>query len=161
MSITIIAAVSENGVIGKNNKIPWHIPEDLKRFKALTMGHIVLMGRKTLESIIEMLGHPLLGRTNIVITRNKEFRAPRGVEIYHAVGDALAAHQSEEIFVIGGSELYAQMIGMADRLYITHVSQRVEGDAHFPEIKKSEWRIAEEEKRDKYSFSTYTRIKAR
>ncbi len=159
MAIFLIAAVAENGIIGKDNSIPWHLPEDLKRFKKLTIGHPVVMGRKTFESIVARLGTPLPGRKNIVVTRQENFRVPEEVLVYHSVHDAFAAHKDEDIFVIGGAEIYRQTIDKADTLYITRVHQKVEGDARFPDIQSDEWKIATEENHDGYSFVTYNRIR--
>ncbi len=161
MSITLIAAVAEDNVIGKDNQIPWHIPEDLKRFKTLTLGHTLIMGRKTFESILKTLGHPLPGRKNVVVTRSEDFQAPPEVEIRHSVHDALTAHENEDVFIIGGAEIYAQTIDSADRLCITHVLQNIPGDTYFPAIKQTEWEITEEEKREGYRFSVYQKIRSR
>jgi len=157
MSISLIAAVAENNVIGKKGGIPWHLPEDLKRFKELTMGHPVIMGRKTFESILTILGKPLPGRTNVVVTRQNDYAVPAEVEKYTSTEEALAAHKGEEVFVIGGGEIYAQTIDRADTLYITHVEKTVEGDAFFPPFSQEEWGLREEEKHDGYRFAAYTR----
>ena len=144
--ITLIVARAENGVIGRDGKLPWHLPEDLRRFKALTMGTPMVMGRKTFESI----GKPLPERLNIVVTRDPAFRA-EGVEVTHSLRDALTLArararcmaQPNEACVIGGGEIYAQAIGMADRLVITHVLAEVEGDARFPAIDPAVWQPVE------------------
>lgn len=143
MSISIIVAMAANRTIGINNTLPWRIPEDLKHFKALTMGHHMVMGRKTFDSI----GKPLPGRTTVVVTRNRELKI-EGCVMAHSLEEALAACAGEEeIFVVGGAELYEQAMPLADTLYITEVRQSVEGDAHFPKFDKSEWmEVAREER---------------
>jgi len=134
--ITIIAALARNRVIGKDNRMPWHISGDLKRFKALTLGHPVVMGRKTFQSI----GKPLPGRDNIVVTRSHAFAAP-GCRVVHSLQEALdAARDAPEIFVIGGAEIYAAALPLADRLQLTEVDAAVEGDAYFPDFDRSAWR---------------------
>lgn len=128
--ISIIVALGHNRVIGKDGKIPWHVSEDLKRFKRLTTGHAVVMGRKTYESI----GKPLPNRTNIVITRGVS--SPAGCIAVHSLDEALARArevEKDEIFVIGGGEIYRQAIGLADKLYLTVVHKEFEGDAFFPD----------------------------
>lgn len=125
MKIALIAAVSRNRVIGKDGKLPWHISEDLKRFKRLTTGHAVLMGRTTFES----LGKPLPDRRNVVLTS----RPIPGVETYRSIDDALKALNDEErVFVIGGGKIFAQLIERADELYLTLIDHDVEGDTFFP-----------------------------
>lgn len=138
--LTIIAALTRNGVIGRDNRLPWHIPEDLKRFKALTLGHPVIMGRKTFESIVASLGKPLAGRENIVVTRSREFAHP-GCRVVHSIEEALAAAKgADEVFVIGGAEIYALALPLASRLQLTEVGFSTHGDAYFPEFERSEWR---------------------
>lgn len=139
--ISIIVAVASNGVIGGGNSLLWHISEDLQRFKRITSGHPVVMGRKTYESI----GRPLPNRRNIVITRQEDY-APAGVEVVHSLQDALALFPSdEEVFITGGGEIYRQAMPLADRLYLTIVHCDYEGDTRFPEINESEWeRVSEE-----------------
>ena len=154
--IALIAAISTNGVIGKDCKLPWHIPEDLKRFKELTSGKTVLMGRKTFESILGYLGKPLPNRKNIVITRQEGYAVPEGVLIYKSVEEALQKHRTEDIYVIGGAEMYAQTIGLADKLYITEVHREIEGDAVFPEIRENIWHESAREEHKEFSFVEYT-----
>lgn len=133
--VTIIVAMAKNRVIGKDNKLPWHISEDLKRFKALTMGHPIIMGRKTFDSI----GRPLPGRRNIVISRNPALKLP-GAEVANSLEDALARCTTEaEVFVIGGQQIYAQALKQADRIEMTEVECEVEGDAHFPPCDPACW----------------------
>lgn len=152
--ISLIAAIAQNNCIGKNNTLPWHIPEDFKHFKTVTKGHPVLMGRKTWESLPEK-SRPLPNRKNIVITRQTDYVVPEGVERFHTVEEAVAAHPNEEIMVIGGAEIYRQTIGIADTLYITHVNQTVDGDAFFPEINRTVWQEKEREDHEGFSFVTY------
>ncbi len=136
MRIALIAAMAENHVIGRNNQLPWRIPADLKHFKVLTMGKPIIMGRKTYESI----GRPLPGRDNIVLTGDVTYRA-EGCEVVHSIAQALqVAGAVEEAMIVGGSDLYRQTIGDADRLYLTLVKAEVEGDAWFPKIDSRQWR---------------------
>jgi dihydrofolate reductase len=143
--VALIAAMGRNGVIGVDGGLPWRLPSDLKRFKAVTMGRPVIMGRKTHESI----GRPLPGRQNIVVTRRTEYQAG-SVIVAHSLGDALAIARSEnpsgEIFVIGGGELYAEAMPMAGKLYITHVDAEPKGDTRFPDIDPAFWRPVMREK---------------
>jgi dihydrofolate reductase len=143
MSISIIVATAKNRTIGINNTLPWHCPEDLKHFKALTMGHHMIMGRKTFDSI----GKPLPGRTTVVVTRNPVLKVA-GCIMAHSLQEAIAACGDDgEIFIVGGAELYAQALPLADTLYITEIRKDVEGDAHFPEFDKMEWTEIMREKR--------------
>jgi dihydrofolate reductase len=135
--ITLVVAMAENRCIGRDNMLPWHISTDLKRFKAVTMGHPMIMGRKTFLSI----GRVLPGRPNIIVTRDRDFQA-EGAEIVHSLEDALAAaraHGSGEIMVIGGAEIFEQSLPLADRLDICHVHADVPGDTFFPEIDPAHW----------------------
>ncbi|GDX55444.1 dihydrofolate reductase [Methylophilaceae bacterium] len=133
--LSIIVAMSSNRVIGVNNSLPWHLSEDLKHFKTLTTGHTIIMGRKTYESI----GKPLPNRRNIVISRNlNAFYG--GVEVVHSLEDAFStASNDEEVFIIGGSNIYEQSLHLVEHLYITEIKKSFEGDAFFPEIDKSLW----------------------
>lgn len=157
---SIIAAVARRGVIGGNNSLLWHISEDLKRFKAITTGHPVVMGRKTWES----LGRPLPNRVNVVVTRNRDF-APEGCEVAGSLEEALALFgPGEEVFVIGGGQIYAEAMALADRLYITWVEADYEGDTYFPEVSGSEWREIRHERHERgaafehpFVFSDYVR----
>jgi dihydrofolate reductase len=134
--ISVIAALARNRVIGIDNRLPWRLPEDLAHFKALTLGHPILMGRKTFES----LGRPLPGRTNIVITRNPDYRN-EGCQVAASIPAALAlCADVDEVFFIGGAELYAQVIPLADRLYLTEVAIEAEGDAWFPDYDRNAFR---------------------
>ena len=130
--ISIIAAVAKNGTIGYENTLPWRQADDLERFRNLTTGHTVLMGRKTIESI----GRPLPMRHNVVLTR-QNIQIP-GVQVIHSLQEMMEA-EGEEMFVIGGSNVYEQTIGQADRLYITEIQADIEGDAKFPVIDRNIW----------------------
>jgi len=136
--VSHIVAHTKNHVIGKDNKMPWHLPADLKFFKKTTMGKPIIMGRKTFESI----GRPLPGRLNIIITRNKEFQA-KGVEVTHSVLSALllAARESdaEEIMIVGGANLYQQTLPYIDRVYQTRIDVEMEGDVFYPQLRNEEW----------------------
>lgn len=141
MHVAVIVAQAQNRVIGNENRLPWHLPEDLRYFKRVTMGKPIIMGRKTFESI----GRPLPGRCNIVITRDEQWRA-EGVVVVASPEEAIerAAAQAEidgveEALVIGGAEIYRQMLPLSDRLYLTQVHASVEGDAHFPELDSEQW----------------------
>lgn len=134
-NISIIVAIARNGVIGNDNRLLWHIPEDLKRFKSLTTGHPVIMGRKTFESI----GRPLPRRRNIVITRQKDF-APEGCETAHSLEEAIGmCDPRQELFIIGGEQIYRQALPLAGRLYLTLLEKEYEGDTFFPEIDFNQW----------------------
>ncbi len=138
MIVSAIVAVARNRVIGKDNQIPWHLPADLKYFKRTTLNHHVIMGRKCFESI----GQPLPKRTNIVVTRNPYFLASNCL-VAHSIEEALEiAHDNgeEEVFILGGGEIYAQSMPYWDRLYITEIDLETEGDVFFPEWDESEWR---------------------
>ena len=143
VKLVLIAAIGQNGVIGVEGGLPWRLSSDLKRFKQITMGKPIIMGRKTYESI----GKPLPGRLNIVVTRNPEFEA-EGVEIVSGIEDGIALamqhakiNDAYEICVIGGGEIYSKTIDSADRLYITHVHVSPDGDTNFPEIAEDYWQI--------------------
>jgi dihydrofolate reductase len=160
MRVSLIAAMAENRVIGVNNTLPWHLPDDLKRFRRLTTGHAVIMGRKNYESI----GKPLPQRRNVVVTRRADFQAP-GCVVVHSVEEALAAAGDDpEVFVIGGAEIYREMLARADRLYLTLVHAHIAGDTLFPEFDLREWRETARERqepddRHRYacSYITYER----
>jgi dihydrofolate reductase len=142
LKLSLIAAVADNGTIGRNGQLPWYLPEDLKYFKRVTLGKPVIMGRKTWESI----GRPLPGRTNIVISRQPDYCA-EGARVVASLPEALKLAESiaeidgaEEAMVIGGEEIYRLALPLADRLYITEVHAEVDGDACFPPWERSEWR---------------------
>lgn len=145
--LSILVAMAENRVIGHNNTLPWHLPEDLKRFKALTMGCPIIMGRKTYESI----GRPLPGRTNIVITRQNDYPSD-GLVIAHSIESAIKVAEQycgidrQEIFIIGGEELFRQTLHLCHKLYLTEIQKTFEGDTFFPEFDLAEWdELAREE----------------
>ena len=141
--VAIVAAVARNGVIGHRNQMPWHLPEDLRRFKQLTLGHAVIMGRRTFESI----GWPLAGRNNIVVTRSPDWTRA-GCHAAHSLAAALATvREREDAFVIGGAQIYSLALPIASRLYMTEIERDFEGDAFFPEFDRSRWREASRESR--------------
>jgi len=156
--IHLVAAVASNGVIGASGKLPWHLPEDLRHFKALTFGHPVIMGRRTWDS----LGKPLPGRENIVVTRDRAFDAP-GASVAASLEAALAlCADSPVAFVIGGGELYAAALPCADVLTLTEIQHDFEGDARFPEFDRAAWRESERIARStingmRYDFVRYER----
>ena len=159
-NLTLIAAVADNGVIGRDGDLPWRLPEDLKRFRRLTTGNTVLMGRKTWVS----LGRPLPDRANWVLTRDAAFTAPEGVRVFRDLAAALAAPPQGELLVIGGAELYRQALPQAGRLELTRVHATVPGDTFFPEIDAAQWREtahedrpADERHAHAYSFVTLER----
>lgn len=161
MLISAIVAMAENRVIGKDNQLPWRLPADLRHFKALTMGKPVLMGRKTHESI----GRALPGRRNIILTRNTGFKASEGVEVVHSIDAVLKSLKAtDELMLIGGAELYRELLPRVQRIYLTVVHAQVEGDRYFPELDLSEWRqvsredhAAEGENAYAYSFTVWER----
>ncbi len=138
MMISMIAALSNNGVIGRDNALPWHLPEDLKYFKRVTMGKPLLMGRKTYQSI----GRPLPGRTSIVLTRQQDFDVPGVCVVNHPEQAVDKARQTgaDELMVIGGEDVYRTMLPLAQRLYLTRVDIEVSGDAFFPPLEPRQWR---------------------
>ena len=162
--ISFIVATDENGVIGKNNQIPWYLPDDLKRFKKITMGHPIVMGRKTFESI----GKPLPGRENIVLTKNKKLEL-KGCTVFHSekeLIDYCKRLKDEEIFVIGGANLFKIFLPYVDRIYLTKIYKRFEGDVFFPEIDFTQYVISSKEKGIKdeknpydYEYIIYDKIK--
>ncbi len=142
LRLSIIAAMSTNQVIGSDNKLPWHLPADLKHFKALTTGKPILMGRKTYESI----GRPLPNRLNLILTRDKHWQAT-GCEVVYSLDEAKALaekHQAAELMIIGGEQLYREYLSVAQRLYLTIVMHDFLGDAHFPALNWAEWHIVDE-----------------
>jgi dihydrofolate reductase len=149
MKLSLIVATANNNAIGRNNELPWHLPQDLKYFKSVTLGKPVIMGRKTFESI----GKPLPGRTNIVVTRQKDWKFP-GVLVAKSVEDALDIGKqfrneqdslAEELMVIGGAEIYRHALPIANRVYLTRIEVNVDGaDAYFPELEKLQWMLVSE-----------------
>jgi len=135
MRISIIAAMAANRVIGINNTLPWHLPEDLKRFKALTMNHHIIMGRNTYDSI----GKPLPGRKTVIVTSNVDYAVPGCIAVNSLDAAMTVCHGDDEIFFVGGQKLYSYAMRKAERLYLTEIQREFEGDAFFPEFNKAEW----------------------
>ncbi len=140
MAVALVVAVSENGVIGAGGDLPWHLPRDLAHFRSLTVGHTVVMGRRTWDSI----GRPLIDRRNIVVTRNADLAAT-GAEIVTDVAEALAAVDEDSIFVIGGGELYAHALPVATRVHLTRVHATIDGDTHFEDLPADQWELVSSE----------------
>ncbi len=162
MDISIIVAMGRNNVIGKNNKMPWNLPEDLKYFKEVTMGHSIICGRKTLES----MNGPLKDRRNVVLTRDKDFKWDN-CEVIHSVEEALGMFKDcdEEVFVTGGEEIYRLFLPLTNKLYITEIDESFEGDTFFPKIINSQWQLISEKKGLKdednpyeYTYKIYERM---
>lgn len=160
MTVTLVAAVARNGVIGRDGQLPWQLPGDLERFKATTMGHVLVMGRRTYDSI----GRPLPGRTTVVVTRQAGWTPPGGLPVgLLLAGDVdealkLAAEtDDEEVFVVGGGEIYAQTLPMADRLFLTWVDAEPDGDAFFPPVDWSQWVEVQREDHEGWALSSYER----
>jgi len=158
LTITLIVAASENNVIGQNNQMPWHLPNDFKYFKKTTIAHSVIMGRKTFESI----GKALPDRRNIVITKNSAYQA-EDIDIANNIGEVFAACRDEqEIFIIGGANIYTQFLPLADKILLTRVHANLTGDAFFPELNPEQWILsssenhpADEKHAYAYSFEVY------
>jgi len=158
--ITMIAAVAENNALGKNNELLWHLPDDFKRFKQVTSGHYIIMGRKTFESFPK----PLPNRTHIVITRQKDYH-PEGCIVVNTIEKALEISQKEaEVFIIGGGEIYNLALPFADKLDLTRVHDTFEADAFFPEFDADQWQLISEEYHPKdekhqtdFTFQTYVK----
>ena len=161
MKISLIAGIANNNVIGYNNKMPWLLPADLKYFKEVTTGHYIIMGRKNFESI----GRALPNRTSVIITRNANYRAPEGCLIVNSLNDALRlAKNEDEVFIIGGGEIYKMAMPMADKLYITKIDLDCEGDVFFPDISTEHWKLVDQKdfepngkNNNFYSFQIYER----
>lgn len=166
MSISIIVAVAENNVIGKDNSLIWHLPADMKFFKEKTLGHCVITGRKNYESIPEKF-RPLPGRTNIIITRQKNYNAP-GAIVVGSIEEAIKRAKEtndKEIFIIGGAEIFKQTLDLTDKIYYTKIHHSFEGDTFFPEIDLKTWKEAartdhnaDEKNKYKYSFIEFDKI---
>jgi dihydrofolate reductase len=164
MSIALIAAISRNHVLGKDNQLVWHLPKDLRFFKTKTLGYPVVMGRKTFESF----GKPLRGRTNIIITRNPGYRV-EGATVVASLDEAIreaATYKCDMIFIAGGAEIYRQALPLADTMYLTHIHADLDGDAFFPEFSEEAWQAVAKEtvpvdERHAYSFDfvTWKRVK--
>ena len=158
--ITLFVAMSQNNCIGKNGEIPWHIPEDMNRLKTNTTGKVLIMGRKTWESIPEKY-RPLSNRTNVVISRDSQYNVPEGVEVYSDIDAAVAAHKEEEIIGFGGQSVYEALMDTADLLDVCHVEKVVEdGTAFFPEIDMTIWKESWREDHDGFSFVQYKRVRS-
>ena len=141
MSLSALVAMASNRCIGRDNALPWRLPEDLKRFKRLTLGHTLVMGRKTYDSI----GRPLPGRTTWVVTRQHDWTAPEGVHVAHSLDEALAGAGDGEVFLAGGAQLYEQALPRVRRLYLTLLERAYAGDTFFPPLDLSAWRLTEDE----------------
>jgi dihydrofolate reductase len=160
MIISLIVAIAENNVIGKDNTLIWHLPADMKYFKEKTSGHCILTGRKNYESIPEKF-RPLPSRSNLIITHQKNYEAP-GAFVFHFIENAITFAQKQgetELFIIGGAEIYKQCLPIADKIYITRIKHPFEGDAFFPELNTDEWKEesridfkADEKNKYDYSF---------
>ena len=163
MRVVLVAAVAENGVIGVDGEMPWHYPADLRRFKETTMGHPVIMGRRTYESIADRLGGPLPDRTNIVLSRREDLDLPEGAVHAESVEAALDAAaealdpDQEAVYVAGGATVYEQFLPRADRLVLTEVPGEPEGDTYFPEWDREDWVEHERVEREELAFVTYRR----
>jgi len=164
LTLSLIAALARNRVIGRDNKMPWHLPADLKHFKTVTMGSPVIMGRKTYESILASLGRPLPGRASIIVSRNAGFSAP-GCTVVTSLADAVAACADvPEAFVVGGGEIYRQALPFAHKLYLTEIDAGFDGDARFPAFDKTTWRettreaFAAGDTGFGYAFVTYEKV---
>jgi len=160
MTITLIAAMARNRVIGRDNGLPWRLPDDMKFFMRSTVGRTVLMGRRTFESLP---GGPLKNRRNVVLTRRTDYR-PEGCEVVHSVGETLARYGDGELMVAGGAEVYRLFLPYADRMLLTEVEAEVEGDAFFPEWDPAEWTLVSSERHPAderhawpFAFNTYVR----
>jgi dihydrofolate reductase len=153
MTVTLIAAVGANRAIGRDNDLPWHLPEDLAHFKRTTLGHTLVMGRRTYDSI----GRTLPGRTTVVVTRQAGWSAP-GVQVAHSLEEALGLADGGEVFVAGGGQVYAQALPLADALVLTEVERSPQAEVFFPEVDPADWHEVSREPRDGFSFVTYERV---
>lgn len=157
--INLIVAIGKNNLIGKGNELPWYYPEDLKYFKSKTLNKTVLMGENTFYSIVSRIGKPLPKRKSIVATLNEDFSYD-GVEVVHDVISFVQTPQEEDIFIIGGMQIYKLTLPYADRLYITHINKEYEGDVYFPEIDFSNYKlISKEDCGSDLSFCVYEKVK--
>ena len=157
MKTVIIAALSKNRVIGRNNTIPWHYPADMKHFRRTTKGHPVVAGRKTYESFKI---RPLLGRLNFILTRNPDYTSDEGVIICQDLDQVVATvkeRSAEKLFILGGAEIYNLALPLTDEMILTHLPIEVEGDAYFPQWDEAEWEVAEERREEDLVFATYRR----
>ncbi len=162
MSLSLIVAIANNRVIGNNNQLPWHLPADLKYFKSITIGHPIIMGRKTFESIGG--GKPLPGRTSIIITHQLGYKA-EGCTVVHSLQEAINCSKHDaEAFIIGGAEIFKQGLELADKLYLTKIHHDFNGDTFFPSINLNQWKLisckeydTDEKNKYPYSFLVYER----
>lgn len=157
--IALVVAIAENRVIGKDNQLIWHLPEDLKHFKQLTMGHPMVMGRKTFDAI----GKPLPGRTSIIVTRQPDYQAPAGCVVVSSVEEALqeGLSRDEHVMVVGGAEIYQQTLPYAEVVYLTLVHESFEGDVYFPDLDAEAWEVTDQEEhlpdeRHAYPYTFFT-----
>lgn len=163
--LTIIAAAAENNALGKDNQLVWHLPDDFKRFKSLTSGHYIIMGRKTFESFPK----PLPNRTHVIITRQTDYKVPEGCLVVSNLQEAInSCPKEEEVFVIGGGQIYQQAIDLVDKIDLTRVHTSVEADTFFPEIDLSKWELVFEEFHPKdekhnfdFTFLTYKKVNSK
>ena len=158
--ITIIAAAGENNALGKDNDLVWHLPDDFKRFKKLTTGHHIIMGRKTFESFPNLLPN----RTHVVITRNGDFNPDKAIVVHNLEDAVKACENDEDPFVIGGGEIYKMAMDIADKIELTRVHGEFEADTHFPEIDETKWKIVAQEYHPKdekhdYPFTYFTYVR--
>ncbi|WP_396612392.1 dihydrofolate reductase [Haloferax sp. S1W] len=163
VQFVLVAAVADNGVIGRDDDMPWHLPEDLKHFKQTTMGHPVVMGRTTYESIARQIDGPLPGRHSIVLT-SRDIDLPDGAQTVSSVDEAVGAAENaatkmavETVYVVGGATVYEQFFDRASKLVLTELDTAYEGDTHFPEWDADEWVEAERDERDGFAFVVYER----
>lgn len=164
MKISAIVAASKNWVIGKDNEIPWYVPNDLRYFRRMTLGHHIILGRKNYESI----GKPLPKRTNLIISRDTNFEAP-GCHVFNSIDEAIKfakKNKEDELFICGGGQIYIQTMDKVDKLYFTEIEAVIEGDVYFPEIDPSEWELISTERNQAddrheygYNFMIYERKK--
>lgn len=162
--VSLIVAYSKNRVIGRKGDMPWHLPNDLKHFKELTTGKTVVMGSKTFDSIVQRLGHGLPNRRNVVLSRDPNLKA-QGAEVTDSVSKALNSKPGEELFVIGGGQVFTLALPYADKIYATEIDAHIEGDVVFPSIDEAEWKQthtehhpADEKHNYAYNFVTYERV---
>ena len=153
--ITIIAAVAQNNALGKDNQLLWHLPDDFKRFKSVTSNHYIIMGRKTFESFPK----PLPNRTHVIITRQKAYQSEACLVVDSLAKAIAICPEDEEIFIIGGGEIYKQFLSYIDRIYVTLVEGNYEGDSYFPEYSEYDWKCFYEEKGEGFTYKTYIRKK--
>lgn len=167
MIISLIVAVAENGVIGRNNSLPWHLPKDMKFFRDTTFGHCVIMGRKNYDSIPPQY-RPLAGRTNIIVTRQESFKA-EGCVVVNSIEEGLdiARKKNEsEVFIIGGADIFRQTLDIGDKIYYTKIHHSFPGDVYFPKLDEKKWKLiskkevnADEKNKYPFAFCVYERVK--